>query len=59
MCISLLHPKAEIMEIKQTAVPGQQLSKNVPSAMNSHEKIGEMIDAVLSMRSVSCQILNM
>jgi hypothetical protein len=37
-------------------VATQRLGKHVPAVTNTHETVEELLDAVFSMRSVSCQL---
>jgi hypothetical protein len=62
LCVCVPFPeslKAGIVEPEETVVARQQLGKMFPAATNTQAIIEVPLDAMLSMRSVSHQILDM
>jgi hypothetical protein len=53
VCVSSI----SIIELEETAVARQRLSKHVSAATNTHATIEEMLEAVISMRYMSLQML--
>jgi hypothetical protein len=55
-CVLPQHMKVGIVEPKETAVAKQRTSKHIPKETNTNA-ITELLDAVLSMRAKSYQII--